>query len=84
MAVEDARRLGLRGGDPVLLRSEVGEFRGRVRIAPIAPRNLSVHWPEANALIRIGHYDPSCGEPDYNAVCEVVPLAVTAPAGAST
>ena len=84
MAVEDARRLGLRGGDPVLLRSEVGEFRGRVRVAPIAPRNLSVHWPEANALIRTGHYDPSCGEPDYNAVCEVVPLAATAPAGAST
>lgn len=32
-----------------------------------------VDWPEANVLIRIGHYDPSCGEPDYNAVCEVIP-----------
>jgi molybdopterin-dependent oxidoreductase alpha subunit len=74
MAREDAHHLGLRDGDPVLLRSEVGEFRGNVRIAPIASRNLTVHWPEANALIRTGHYDPSCGEPDYNAVCEVVPL----------
>jgi len=71
---EDARRLGLRPGDPVLLRSEVGEFRGKARIADVAPRNLEVHWPEANTLIRIGHVDPSCGEPDYNAVCELVPL----------
>jgi len=73
MAAEDARRLALRTGDPVFLRSDVGEFRGKVRIAPIALGNLMVHWPEANALIRTGHYDPSCGEPDYNAVCEVVP-----------
>jgi molybdopterin-dependent oxidoreductase alpha subunit len=72
MAPDDAHHLELRSGDPVLLRSDVGEFRGKVRIAPIAPRNLTVHWPEANALIRTGHYDPSCGEPDYNAVCEVV------------
>jgi len=71
---EDARRLGLRPGDPVLLRSEVGEFRGKARIADVAPRNLEVHWPGANTLIRIGHVDPSCGEPDYNAVCELVPL----------
>lgn len=73
MAPEDARRLGLGPGDPVLLKSDVGELRGKIRVAHIAPGNLQVHWPEANALIRIGHYDPSCGEPDYNAVCEVVP-----------
>jgi molybdopterin-dependent oxidoreductase alpha subunit len=78
MAREDARRLGLRSGDPLVLRSDVGEFRGKVRIAPIAPGNLTVHWPEANALIRTGHYDPSCGEPDYNAVCELVSLKVEA------
>ncbi len=45
----------------------------RYVVADIAPGNLAVHWPEANVLIRIGHYDPSCGEPDYNAVCEVIP-----------
>ena len=79
---EDARRLDLRSGNPVVLRSEVGEFRGKVRIAPIAPGNLTVHWPEANALIRTGHYDPSCGEPDYNAVCEVVRVKAAAMAAA--
>jgi molybdopterin-dependent oxidoreductase alpha subunit len=74
IAAEDARRLHLHDGDPVILRSDVGEFRGKAHIAHVAPRNLTVHWPEANVLIRTGHYDPSCGEPDYNAVCELVPL----------
>ncbi len=77
IASDDAHRLRLRDGDPVVLRSDVGEFRGKARIAPVAPGNLTVHWPEANVLIRTGHYDPSCGEPDYNAVCEVIPLPVS-------
>jgi len=72
MSVQDARRLNLSKGDRVVLRSEVGELRGKVRIADIAPGNLAVHWPEANNLIRTGHYDPSCGEPDYNAICDLV------------
>ncbi len=80
---EDARRLGLRTGDPVLLRSEAGELRGKIRIAGVAPRNLEVHWPEANALIRAGRYDPSCGEPDYNAICELTPLLEPAAARAA-
>ncbi|MBI4278369.1 MAG: FdhF/YdeP family oxidoreductase [Armatimonadetes bacterium] len=75
MSAEDAHALGLREGDPVLLRSEVGEFRGRVRVGPIKPRNLQVHWPEGNVLIRRGVCDPVCGIPDYNAVVEIVPLA---------
>ena len=87
MAPGDARRLGLRTGDPVVLRSDLGELRGKIRIADIAPGNLEVHWPEANTLIRIGHYDPSCGEPDYNAVCEVIsekaPVAMAVEGGTS-
>lgn len=69
---DDASRLGLRRADPVLLRSDVGEFRGKIRIADIAPGNLAIHWPEGNSVIRTGRYDPSCGEPDYNAICELV------------
>jgi len=72
MSAQDAQRLGLRKGDRVVLRSEVGELAGKIRIADIRPGNLAVHWPEANVLIRTGRYDPSCGEPDYNAVCEVI------------
>lgn len=82
IAAADAARLGLRDGDPVLLRSEAGELRGRARIGDIRPGTLQVHWPEANRLIRIGRYDPHTGEPDYNAVCELVPLANPAGSGA--
>jgi predicted molibdopterin-dependent oxidoreductase YjgC len=75
MARVDAERLGLSEGDAILLRNDVGELRGRVKIKPIAAGNLQVHWPEGNVLIRPGVVDPSCGEPDYNAICEIVPLA---------
>lgn len=72
MSAEDAAALGLQEGAAVLLRSDAGVFRGRVKIAPIRPRNLQVFWPEGNILIRRGACDPVCGIPDYNAVVEVV------------
>jgi molybdopterin-dependent oxidoreductase alpha subunit len=74
MSATDCRLMGLAQGDRVRVRSEVGELEGRVRIAPIRPRNLQVHWPEGNAIIRRGRFDPRCGEPDYNALVEVEPL----------
>jgi anaerobic selenocysteine-containing dehydrogenase len=71
MSAEDCERLGLREGTRVRLVSDAGSLACRVRIAPIRPRNLQVHWPEGNALIARGRYDPRCGEPDYNALVEV-------------
>ncbi len=68
---DDADRRGLRDTDPVILRSETGEFRGRVRIAPVKPGNLEVHWPEGNVLINRGRRSPQAGIPDYNAVVSV-------------
>ena len=73
MAPADARRLGLAEGDPVTLRSDVGAFRGRCRIADMRERNLQVFWPEANPLIRRDVVEPQCGIPDFTAVVEVVP-----------
>jgi molybdopterin-dependent oxidoreductase alpha subunit len=67
MNEEDARRLGLADGDAVWVRSEVGELRGRCRIAPIAAGNVQVHWPEGNVLVKRGVCDPECGIPDFNA-----------------
>jgi molybdopterin-dependent oxidoreductase alpha subunit len=64
----DADRLGLAGGDPVVLRSDHGEFRGRAYLAPVAPGNLQVHWPEAEGLIDRRRRSPQAGIPDYNAV----------------
>jgi len=77
MSPEDAKALGLSEGAPVVLKNNLGEFNGRVKIAPIRPGNLQVHWPEGNHLIRRGVCDPLCGIPDYNAIVEVVTTAVT-------
>jgi molybdopterin-dependent oxidoreductase alpha subunit len=72
MAKEDAERLGLRNGDPILLRNDRGEFRGRVRVDRIKPGCVQGHWPEVNVLVPAGCLDPS-GVPDYNAVVEIIP-----------
>jgi predicted molibdopterin-dependent oxidoreductase YjgC len=76
---EDARALGLQEGDAVLLRSEVGEFRGRLKLMPIQPRNVQTHWPEGNVLLQRGVCDPVCGIPDYNALVQVLPLRAAVP-----
>ena len=74
MSAEDASALGLREGDPVELRSEVGRFVGRCTPARIKPRNLQMYWPEANAVLRRGITDPDCGMPDYNAIVALTPV----------
>ena len=74
MSEQDARALGLRDADPVMVRSPAGTMRGRVRIAPMKPRNVQVHWPEAQAVLARGVLDPQCGVPDYNAIVELIPL----------
>lgn len=63
---DDARRLGLRDGDTVRLHNDIGEMNGRLLLAPIAPNNLQVHWPEGNVLLRRGVRSPEAGIPDYN------------------
>lgn len=71
IAIADAERLGLSDGDEVRLRSEIGELDGVARLAPIAPGNLQVHWPEGNVLI--GEKRSSEAEiPDYNARVEIL------------
>ena len=66
----DAAALGLEEGAPVLLRSDVGEYRGRVKLARLPSRTLQVHWPEGNVLIGAGpeHREATSKVPDYNAV----------------
>ncbi|NUO82057.1 FdhF/YdeP family oxidoreductase [candidate division KSB1 bacterium] len=76
MSNEDAIRMELREGQLILLKNEIGEYRGRVKLAEIKAGNLQVHWPEGNVLIARGVTDPLCGIPDYNTVVEVRPLMV--------
>jgi hypothetical protein len=51
--------------------SDSGEFRGFVKLAPIKPGNLEVHWPEGLPLLSPSDVDPESGEPDYNAMVRV-------------
>ena len=75
ISAADAGVLGLRDGSPVIVRSGTGEMRGRAKIADIKPRNVQVHWPEAQPVLKRGVLDPQCGVPDYNAVVEIIPGA---------
>jgi len=79
MAAEDAERLGLKDGDEIVLRNQMGEFRGYAKIDRIKPGTLQAHWPEINVLIPAGRLDAS-GVPDYNATVEVVGAACLAAA----
>jgi molybdopterin-dependent oxidoreductase alpha subunit len=76
MDESDAVALGLDEGTPVVLRSSVGEYRGRVRKARLPAQTLQVHWPEGNVLIPGGpeHREPGSKVPDYNAVVTVEAL----------
>ncbi len=71
MSEEDAGRLHLRTGDRVTLVNDVGRYQGRAFLAPIAPGNLQVHWPEGNVIIQRGVVDKVGGVPDYNAVVRI-------------
>ncbi len=79
VAAADATALGVRDGEAVLVRSPHGEMRARVHVAPIRPGNVQAFFPEANPLLAPARRDPISGVPDYNAVVEVVPAAMTSP-----
>jgi molybdopterin-dependent oxidoreductase alpha subunit len=70
----DADAVGVGEGDRVRLKSETGEFVGRVKLARLPHRTLQVHWPEGNVLMAAGpeHREPGSKVPDYNAVVTVV------------
>ncbi|MGD1806243.1 FdhF/YdeP family oxidoreductase [Dapis sp. BLCC M126] len=63
----DAEKLGLKDGDDVALKNDLGELTGRVYLAPMKPGNLQVHWPEGNVLLDKGKRSIE-GVPDYNAL----------------
>jgi molybdopterin-dependent oxidoreductase alpha subunit len=69
----DAGRLGLAEGAAVRLRSATGQFQGRLRLAPVKPGNVQVHWPEGNVLVAGGVRSPVAGIPDYNALVTLEP-----------
>ena len=66
----DALALGLGDGERIILRNELGEFHGSVKIDRIAAGNLQGYWPEVNGLVPAGCLDAS-GVPHYNAFVEI-------------
>ena len=71
ISAEDAAQLHLRTGDRITLVNDVGRYQGRAFLAPIAPGNLQIHWPEGNVIIQRGVVDKLGGVPDYNAVVRI-------------
>ncbi len=67
MNEDDAARLHLKQGDRVALVNDLGRYEGTVFLAPLAPGNLQVHWPEGNVIVARGRVDALSGVPDYNA-----------------
>lgn len=71
LAREDAERLGIVEGDPIVLENDQGRFDGFARLAPIRPGNIQGHFPEVNGLIPPDRFDPYVMVPDYNALVRV-------------
>jgi molybdopterin-dependent oxidoreductase alpha subunit len=80
ISADDADRLGLSDGDPVVLRNEIGELRGRVLTAPVTPGSLQIHWPEGLVLINRRRRSPQGGVPDYNALVTLERVPTNEPA----
>jgi molybdopterin-dependent oxidoreductase alpha subunit len=73
VAAADAQLHGVADGDPVMVRSEHGEMRGRVFVTDIAPGNVQVMFPEGNVLLANGPREPLSHVPDYTTTVELVP-----------
>ena len=74
MSGEDAEKLGLKQGDAVVLKNDLGELQGKVYIAAVKPGNLQVHWPEGNVLLDRKKRSHISGIPDYNALVRLEKL----------
>lgn len=74
MSEHDAAALSLSEGDHVVLRNDLGSMDARVKLAPLQPGNVQIHWPEGQVLIDPHRRSPEARIPDYNALVEIVPV----------
>ncbi|RYD18631.1 MAG: nitrate reductase [Verrucomicrobiaceae bacterium] len=73
----DARRLGVKDGDNIIVRSRRGEMEASVYVAPTVQKGqvfLPMHYPEVNRLTHAS-FDPHSRQPNYKA-CAVVLVKV--------
>lgn len=85
MADADARRLGLRDGETVIVESDHGALRGSLATGEMAPGAIQVHWPEANVLLATDARSDAADIPAYKGATARVRRPTTdeasAPAG---
>jgi anaerobic selenocysteine-containing dehydrogenase len=67
LSPEDADRLGLAEGAPVVVRTSAGEMRVKAAIVDIRPGNLAMYYPEANAIVP-RRLDPVSRTPAFKGV----------------
>jgi molybdopterin-dependent oxidoreductase alpha subunit len=67
ISADDLASLRVPDGTPATLQSLNGTFHGRLKLSPIKPGNLEVHWPEGNVLLSGAAIDLESMEPDFNA-----------------
>jgi anaerobic selenocysteine-containing dehydrogenase len=71
MASEDVARLGLREGDPVVVRTNTGSLEVVIAEVDIRPGNVAMYYPEANVLVdRIT--DPESLTPAFKSVAVTI------------
>ncbi len=63
---EDARSIGIRDGEAIVLYNRYGRFQGVAQFADTRRGNLQVYWPEGNVLIPKGVYEEYAAIPEYN------------------
>ncbi|MCC7364208.1 MAG: FdhF/YdeP family oxidoreductase [Dehalococcoidia bacterium] len=71
MAARDARELGLREGDRVVVESDAGSMEASVAVVAIRAGNLAMYYPEANVLVPRG-VDARSRTPAFKSVAVTV------------
>ncbi len=67
----DAKSIGIRDGEAVVVYNKYGTFHGRAKYAETKQGNIQVYWPEGNVLIPKGVYEKFAGIPEYNTAAVV-------------
>jgi molybdopterin-dependent oxidoreductase alpha subunit len=62
----DAKILGIKDGDAIIIYNKIGTFQGNARFANTKTGNIAVYWPEGNVLIPKGVYEKYAKIPEYN------------------
>lgn len=63
---EDAKKLNIRKGEPIVAYNKFGTFQGRAKFENVKTGNIAVYWPEGNVLIPKGVYEKYAEIPEYN------------------